>query len=411
MKPSAEVAAQGASPGRPTVRDRLRPMRRRRLFLTAALALLIPAAGPAACAGEPPSDQVRSEPTPAEPSPSEATPPEPAAAETAPSEPAPTDPAHSAPTLPQVVDTTFVPRVEDPEWPAGADAAPRVAIDEGHFNFHTLEGRYRHFAELLRRDGARVAAHAGRFDAVSLADVDVLVVSNALAERNAGAGGWTLPTPSAFDEREIDDLVAWVEQGGGLLLIADHMPFPGAAEALASRFGIRMSNGFALDEAVEAELGDTATAARAPAVFERARGEVASHPITDGRRPEERIDQVATFTGQAFTVEPAAEPDREGGAPGNRVSPLIVLPDGWVSVLPETAWVFAEETPREEAEGWLQAAAVERAAGRVAIFGEAALFTAQRASITGDAMGMNAGIARQNPQLILNVVRWLARAD
>ena len=39
----------------------------------------------------------------------------------------------------------------------------------------------------------------------------------------------------------------WVKGGGSLLLIADHMPFPGAAGTLASAFGVRFrASGYSL---------------------------------------------------------------------------------------------------------------------------------------------------------------------
>ena len=49
----------------------------------------------------------------------------------------------------------------------------------------------------------------------------------------------------------------------------------------------------------------------------------------------------------------------------------------------------------------------EIARGRVALFGEAAMFTAQRAGPELAPVGMNAPAAAQNAQLALNLVRWL----
>src|SRR5919112_1639445 len=62
-----------------------------------------------------------------------------------------------------------------------AEQGPRVRIDEGHANFHTIGGRYAPFAALLRNDGYRVATHSGAFTAESLADTDILVIANAAA--------------------------------------------------------------------------------------------------------------------------------------------------------------------------------------------------------------------------------------
>ncbi|MCH7979417.1 MAG: hypothetical protein IH935_10625, partial [Acidobacteria bacterium] len=36
------------------------------------------------------------------------------------------------------------------------DSGPNVCVDEAHFNYHTAEGIYKPFAELLRGDGYRV---------------------------------------------------------------------------------------------------------------------------------------------------------------------------------------------------------------------------------------------------------------
>ena len=44
--------------------------------------------------------------------------------------------------------------------------------------------------------------------------------------------------------------------------------------------------------------------------------------------------------------------------------------------------------------------------GRIVVFGEAAMFTAQ-ISGKGNKMGMNVKSASQNPQFVLNVIHWL----
>ncbi|MHC4329533.1 MAG: hypothetical protein ACYSWW_15580 [Planctomycetota bacterium] len=54
----------------------------------------------------------------------------------------------------QVPDKTFGPPVEDPAFQQGK--GPVILIDEGHSNFHTMEGGYSAFAKLLNRDGYTV---------------------------------------------------------------------------------------------------------------------------------------------------------------------------------------------------------------------------------------------------------------
>lgn len=269
-----------------------------------------------------------------------------------------------------------------------------VLIDEAHRNFHTAEGRYAPFASLLERDGYVVRTHGEPFSQASLQGADVLVVANALAPENVER--WRLPVASAFTREEVAAVEEWVRGGGALLLIADHMPFPGAARDLAAAFGIRFQNGFAMDTAT----GDGRI------TFRRSDGTLGGHPVTDGRGPEERVDSVTSFTGHAFRVDPAAEIGAPGSAPA-RPGRLLVLGEGFELLLPELAWEFSEETPRIPAAYLLQGTVFRHGLGRVAAFGEAAMFTAQVAGPEGSPMGMNAPGAEQNHRLVLNLLHWL----
>ena len=133
----------------------------------------------------------------------------------------------------QEADTSYHPEIPEPAY--GKCAGPVVFIDEGHHNFHTRDGRYQAFARLLERDGYRVKAYTGKFTRGQLEKGKILVISNALNEINVGR--WYVPVPSAFDKEEIEILKGWVEDGGSLFLIADHMPMGGAAGDLAAAFG------------------------------------------------------------------------------------------------------------------------------------------------------------------------------
>ncbi|MGE0442600.1 MAG: DUF4350 domain-containing protein [Gemmatimonadales bacterium] len=281
----------------------------------------------------------------------------------------------------QVGDTAFTPTVEHPEWAPGA--GPLVLLDEAHHNFHTTTGRYATFATLLRRDGMTVAPNTRPFSPAGLAKARVLVIANALGARNAG-GNWNLPTPSAFTAEEIAAVRDWVTAGGSLLLIADHMPFPGAAADLAAAFGVTFQNGFATDRrAVTDEFG-----------FRRADGSLGDHVVTRGRTAAERVDSVRSFTGQAFAV-PA-------GAVG-----LLRVPTDGVILLPDTAWRFSDRTRRVSSAGMVQGALLRVGRGRVALFGEAAMFSAQVTGPDRHPFGMNAPNAGQNARFLLNVMHWL----
>jgi hypothetical protein len=285
--------------------------------------------------------------------------------------------SHSASTQ-QVPDTAFAPQVGPPAYESGK--GPVVLIDEAHFNFHTAGGRYLAFARLLRQDGYVVRPGTEPFTAASLASGRVLVIANALPD----AGAWVLPTKSAFTTDEIRAVEAWVRDGGSLFLIADHMPIAGAAESLARAFGIEFMNGFAFPG------GNTDP----PDVFRFTDGTLSRNPVTQGRTADERVDSVATFTGQAFR---ATRP----------VVPVLTLDSAAVVLLPIRAWVFNDSTPRVGGAGLLQGALLRHGRGRVAVFGEAAMFSAQRAGAAAAPMGMNHPRAARNAQLTLNILHWL----
>ena len=280
----------------------------------------------------------------------------------------------------QVPDTTFRPVVGAPRFAPGA--GPVVLIDEGHLNFHTMDGRYLPFARLLERDGWRVAPHRGKFTRESLAQARVLVIANALGD----TGEWVLPTRPAFTSQEVQEVKKWVEAGGSLFLIADHMPFPGANENLAKAFDVEFLNGFAGDS-----LGRMGTS-----MFRRRDGSLADCVVTNAA--DERIDSIATFTGQGFRLK-------------GKGTPVLTLDRRFAILLPKVAWEFDHDTKKMPGAGLLQGVLLERGRGRVAVFGEAAMFSAQLGGPNRAPMGMNVPLAGQNARLALNIMRWLAQAD
>ncbi len=282
----------------------------------------------------------------------------------------------------QVPDLKYKPPLPRPAYEAGK--GPRIAIDEAHHNFHTAEGRYKACAELLRRDGYRVDALRQLFTAESLKGVEVLVISNALNKRNAK--DCSPPNPSAFTKDEIAALHSWVEKGGSLFLIADHRPFPGAASDLARAFGAEFSNGYAMAGHWKPGSPDT---------FEPGTG-LKESTITRGRSDDEKITIVVTFTGSAFKLPKGA-------------TPVLVFGAKSESVERKAGGKGELMTQKVPIEGWCQGAVMKVGKGRAAVFGEAAMFSAQLAGPKQRPMGMNAPEAEQNHQLLLNVMHWLSR--
>ena len=279
----------------------------------------------------------------------------------------------------QVADVNYNPEIPKPEYEPGE--GPVVFIDEGHHNFHTKNGRYKSFSNLLERDGYQVEEYKGVFTREKLEQGKILVISNALNEANVE--DWSLPNPSAFSREEIEVLQNWVNNGGSLFLIADHMPMAGAAEDLARVFGFEFTNGFVFD-----------TISRGPALFNYEDETLISSSITKGREKSESVSQIATFTGQAFKVPENA-------------TPILVFDERYVNFLPEVAWEFDNTTERFNVGGMCQGAYMKFGKGRVVAFGEAAMFSAQLAGSEKRKMGMNNPIAPENYRLLLNIIHWL----
>lgn len=271
-----------------------------------------------------------------------------------------------------------MPSVATPAFPD--EAGPVVLVDAGHHERHTLDGSFAPFGRLLAADGYRLRAHDGPITAEALECADVLVIANAL--HGSDVGNWERPIEPAFAEAEVEAIVGWVEDGGALLLIADHMPFAGAVAPLAARLGIEWVDGFALHPE-----------GRGIHTFTRAAGGIAPNPATDAG-PGGRADSVTSFTGSAFRAPEA--------------DPVLILPPDWLVLEPEVAWEFDEATPATSADGFLQGATLELGKGRVAAFGEAAMFTAQVAGPGRAPVGLNHPAAVGNEGLVRNVIAWLA---
>lgn len=276
----------------------------------------------------------------------------------------------------QLPDPEFNTSVENPAYKKDG---PRVLFDEAHHNFHTTEGRYKPFVDLLMNDGYRVIRNRQPFTKNTLSSFKVLVIANALGAEEMDDNG---ADGSAFTEEETQAVHDWVKSGGALLLIADHAPFGGAAAALGSRFGVDMSKGFTYDEANSAPNSPSIL------IFSRENKLLATHPITEGRDQNERLNIVQSFTGQSLK------------GPDNSFA-ILKLSD------------TAKDTPNREADssvsaaGRAQAIALKFGKGRVVVQGEAAMLSAQISGQEKRRMGMNVP-GNDNRQYALNLMHWLS---
>ena len=275
-----------------------------------------------------------------------------------------------------VPDLTFRPPIKKPAYPKGK--GPVVLVDEGHFNFLTISGRYRPFVELLERDGYVVRSLHCTFHIDSFRKGSILVIVTPLAEQNKDIKNQTLPIYSAYSDEEIEAVKLWVFEGGSLFLITEHMPFAGAVNSLVKVFGVSFSNGYVKGFR-----------------WSRSEGELPNHPLINGRSEEERVDSVSSTTGAAFRSE-------------RPVEPLLVLKPGTESWETERVMEFTPQTRKVSVGGWFRGAVLRFNKGRVAIFGEASMFTAQLRGQDRRPQGMNEPENKGNVQFLLNIMHWLS---
>jgi len=254
--------------------------------------------------------------------------------------------------------------VAAPRFETGA--GPIVLFDSAHHNLHTIDTGYAPFAQLLRNDGLRIAENENTFTLDGLSNAGLLIIANAETE-----GG------SAFTPDEIAAVREYVEGGGSLLLIADHMPYPLAVQDLAANFGVEWLNVYA-DNTHDGRVT-------------RRSGDLVDDPITGD------VTRIRTFGGSCFIA-----PD---------MRPLLRAGETWsLQTEDETGEGYSDKFP---ADGCLIGAVAEVGEGRIAFFAEGAMFSAQILAFDGRTklVGFNAPHAGQNRTFILNVVHWLVGAD
>jgi uncharacterized protein (TIGR02246 family) len=280
----------------------------------------------------------------------------------------------------QQPDTEFNAHIKDPRFTKAL--SPVIAIDGMHNNLHKVNSNFTPFAKLAREDGYTVN---GMKSWNNLNTTDILVIANAIDKKNMG--NWQRPIYPAFQQDEIDKVKNYVSQGGSLLLIADHMPFSGATNELALAFGFNFCDGFA--QLSEKEKNQE--------VFSLANSRLENSIITDGTLGT-KIERVVSFTGSSFT------------APKEAIG-VLKFQQGDTCLKPKIAWQFDEDTKALDISGSYQGAIMEYGKGKIAVFGEAAMFTAQSIQQNGKTfkVGFNAAFAPQNVDFIRNVLYWLAK--
>jgi hypothetical protein len=291
----------------------------------------------------------------------------------------------------QQADPGYVPQQKTRAWTAGGVT---VAIDDAHWNVHTAVKGYAPFAKLLLADGYTVVDRGNVASAEILAAARVIVVANALGFRGvvqqvAQVAGVSLDALAgdAFADAEADRIEAWVNDGGSLLLVADHAPAGRSVASLAERFGVSMHDSFVFDPE-HSEPG-----APSLLLFTRESRTLGEHPIINGFGAGDPVRRVVTFTGQAIDGPPNATKLLMFSGTAYEVKHRDAAPEDRTSVA-----------------GLAQGLAFEHGRGRVVVMGEAAVMTSQ--ILSGGGSTERIGLAwpnSDNETFTRYVVRWLAR--
>jgi hypothetical protein len=263
-----------------------------------------------------------------------------------------------------------------------------VLYDLGHNAIGVPTESSRRLQDWLAGEGFTVESFRGSLTTDLLNRGNILVLRVPLADEQANT--WRAsprPTSPAFNSSEISAVERWVRDGGGLLLVADHMPMAGAVQSLARSFGVEILDGFVLPEDrlnPMGTLGDFDSGGWM--THSRSLGNLVGHPITDGRSPAERVEYLTTDVGSALKLPP-------------EFVSLITLRRGSVSLMPDTAWSLHHRNAREDVEGWSQAAAACLGQGRVVLLADGWPF------LPGPHFDNEAQeeAARYHPQFTLNV--------
>ncbi len=263
--------------------------------------------------------------------------------------------------------------------PSYIEKGPLILFDESHDNFHTANGGYKPFVQLLTADGYRFRPSNEELSEVCLSPADVLIIANAL---------------EPLSDSEINAIVEWVKGGKSLLLISDHPPFASPMKGLCKRFGVSLSGAWTSDPDQKEPDANISTWIR----YRRSKGTLGEHPILEGRYPgypNERINVITSFTGQSIQSETGVS--------------LLKLSDQALDY--ETREQSQKSIGGKSAAGRAQAVAIEFGKGRIVVLGEAGMLTAQVIRFLFFKI-KKFGFSRpgnDNCQFALNIMHWLTR--
>jgi hypothetical protein len=269
--------------------------------------------------------------------------------------------------------------------PAYKDNKPVVLFDEGHNNFHTTNGLYEPFANLIKNDGYDLKTLKTSVTMEALKPSGIYVIVNA-------KGKGDLNDTPAFTENETETIKNWVINGGSLLLIADHFPYGSAVENLGNKLGIDFQKGMVQDSV----FFDKKSNDQSQLEFSKENKLLTEHPITKG------INKVITFTGQSLKCSSCISFLTLSDVAYDMTPKTKVLKDG-----DNTRVEVTYENP-QSAKGRSQGVALRLGKGKIVCLGEAAMLTVQK-NRDDSKVGMNYN--PDNKKLALNIMHWLTEKE
>lgn len=271
-----------------------------------------------------------------------------------------------------------------PAWEQGQ--GPKVIIHRA-VSPYVQRGSFEPFKVLITTDGLTLNYLDAAIDKNALSNASILVIPNAYT--NDYRQYSTLEAPSVYSDTEIALIKNWVEEGGSLLVLADHSPFAGGTIMLADAFGFSYMTGHTLNKA------SLSNRVNVNIDFSRDNGLLADHPITNGSTGRKKISHYYAFGGQAIIVAKDS-------------TSILTTPNHFETMLGFSAKNDFYSAPRLPTGGQSQGAAMEYGKGRLVIMGETGGFTAQ--IIEGrKPFGFENPEADENKEFILATMRWLAR--
>lgn len=271
-----------------------------------------------------------------------------------------------------------------PAWEQGQ--GPKVIIHRA-VSPYAQRGSFDPFKILGTSDGLRLNYLDKAIDATSLKCVKILVIPNAYTNNYRQFS--TLEAPSVYTDAEILLIKNWVEEGGSLLILADHSPFAGGTIKLADAFGFSYMTGHTLNKA------SLSSRINVNIDFSRDNKLLADHPITNGSTGRKKITHYFAFGGQAIIAPKGA-------------TSILTTPKYFETMLGFSVSKEFYSAIRLPTGGQSQGAAMEFGKGRLVIMGETGGFTAQ--IIVGrKSFGFENTEADENKEFILSTLRWLAR--